>query len=116
MQIVPLHESGGDRSPLAAARLHRQQTVAAAARRAGIPEDEARYANEQFVAGRTLVTVKAVGRAGEATEILQRHGAHDIHADRPGNPPTIPPAPMGATNDEPVVVVSTGSPYRENRI
>lgn len=78
----------------------------------GVPEDEARYANEQFVAGRTLVTVKAVGRAGEATEILQRYGAHDIHANRSGTPP----APMGATNDEPVVVVSTGSPYRENRI
>lgn len=46
MQIVPLHESGGERSPLAAARLHRQLTVAAAARRAGIPEDEARWLEE----------------------------------------------------------------------
>ena len=46
MQIVPLHETGGDRSPLAAARLHRQQTVAAAARRAGITEDEARWLEE----------------------------------------------------------------------
>jgi hypothetical protein len=46
MQIVPLHETGGDRSPLAAARLHRQLTVAAAARRAGIPEDEARWLEE----------------------------------------------------------------------
>jgi hypothetical protein len=46
MQLVPLHESGGDRSPLAAARLHRQLTVAAAARRAGIPEEEARWLEE----------------------------------------------------------------------
>jgi hypothetical protein len=46
MQIVPLHETSGDRSPLAAARLHRQLTVAAAARRAGIPEDEARWLEE----------------------------------------------------------------------
>ena len=46
MQIVPLHETGGDRSPLAAARLHRQLTVAAAARRAGIPEEEARWLEE----------------------------------------------------------------------
>lgn len=46
MQIVPLHETGGERSPLAAARLHRQLTVAAAARRAGIPEEEARWLEE----------------------------------------------------------------------
>jgi hypothetical protein len=46
MQIVQLYESGGDRSPLAAARLHRQLTVAAAARRAGIPEEEARWLEE----------------------------------------------------------------------
>src|SRR6266446_6246531 len=46
VQIVPLHERGADRSVLAAARLHRQLTVAAAARRAGIPEDEARWLEE----------------------------------------------------------------------
>ena len=43
VQIVPLHDQGADRSVLAAARLHRQLTVAGAARRAGIPEDEARW-------------------------------------------------------------------------
>jgi hypothetical protein len=82
----------------------------------GVPEDEARYADEQFQAGRTLVTVKGVGRAGEATEILQRYGAQDIHADHSGTPQTTPPGPIGATNDEPVIVVSTSSPYRENRV
>src|SRR2546430_10404649 len=46
VQIVPLHEQGADRSVLAAARLHRQLTVAGAARRAGIPEDEARWLEE----------------------------------------------------------------------
>jgi hypothetical protein len=46
MQIVPLHTQGGERSVLAAARLHRQLTVAGAARRAGISEDEARWLEE----------------------------------------------------------------------
>ncbi len=46
MQIVPLHDQGAERSPLAAARLRRQLTVAEAARRAGIGEDEARWLEE----------------------------------------------------------------------
>lgn len=44
----------------------------------GIPEEEARYYEEQFKAGRTLVTVKAAGRYEEAVDILRRHGAHDM--------------------------------------
>jgi hypothetical protein len=46
VQIVPLHDQGADRSLLAAARLHRRLTVAGAARRAGITEDEARWLEE----------------------------------------------------------------------
>jgi hypothetical protein len=46
MQLVPLHDQGVERSPLAAARLHRRLTVAEAARRAGIGEDEARWLEE----------------------------------------------------------------------
>lgn len=46
MQIVPLHDQGADRSPLAAARLHRKLTVPEAARRAGISEDEAQWLEE----------------------------------------------------------------------
>jgi len=46
MQIVPLHDQGAERSPLAAARLHRRLTVTEAARRAGIGEDEARWLEE----------------------------------------------------------------------
>jgi transcriptional regulator with XRE-family HTH domain len=46
MQLVPLHDQGSERSPLAAARLHRKLTVAEAARRAGIGEDEARWLEE----------------------------------------------------------------------
>jgi transcriptional regulator with XRE-family HTH domain len=45
MSVVPL-QPDRDWSPLAAARLHRQLTVAEAARRAGITEDEARWLEE----------------------------------------------------------------------
>jgi transcriptional regulator with XRE-family HTH domain len=45
MSVVPLNERG-DWSPLAAARLHRQLTIAEAARRAGISEEEARWLEE----------------------------------------------------------------------
>jgi len=45
---------------------------------AGIPEEEANYYQGEFEAGRTIVTVKADGRADEALAILRRHGAYDI--------------------------------------
>jgi len=47
---------------------------------AGIPEEEAKYYQSEFEAGRYVVTVKANGRADEALAILRRHGAHDIHS------------------------------------
>jgi len=43
----------------------------------GIPEDEARYYEGEFQAGRTLVTVRADGRSDEAWAILNRHGAYN---------------------------------------
>jgi uncharacterized protein (TIGR02271 family) len=45
---------------------------------AGIPEEEARYYQGEFEAGRTLVTVTADGRYDEAVAILRRHGAYDM--------------------------------------
>jgi len=45
----------------------------------GIPEEEAEYYKGEFEAGRTLVTVKADGRADEAMRILRNHGAYDMH-------------------------------------
>jgi hypothetical protein len=45
---------------------------------AGIPEHEASYYNEEFQAGRTIVTVNADDRADEATQILRGHGAYDM--------------------------------------
>jgi uncharacterized protein (TIGR02271 family) len=44
----------------------------------GIPEEEARYYENEFNQGGILVTVKAGGRYQEARTILQQHGAYDI--------------------------------------
>jgi uncharacterized protein (TIGR02271 family) len=43
----------------------------------GIPEDEAKYYEDEFHAGRTIVSVHADGREAEARSILQRYGSYD---------------------------------------
>jgi hypothetical protein len=43
---------------------------------AGVSEEDAPYYEEQFRAGKTLVTVKADGRFDEAWAILETHGAY----------------------------------------
>jgi Heat induced stress protein YflT len=48
----------------------------------GIPEDQARRYEQEFLAGRTLVAVQAAGRGGEALAILRRCQAHAV----PGEP------------------------------
>jgi hypothetical protein len=45
----------------------------------GVPEEEARYYEGEFKAGRTLVTVKSDNRWEEARAILRRDGAYDVH-------------------------------------
>lgn len=47
---------------------------------AGVPEREAKYYQEQFEAGRTIVTVAAGDRAVEAANILSRNGAHEMRS------------------------------------
>jgi uncharacterized protein (TIGR02271 family) len=52
----------------------------------GVPEEEARYYENEFHGGRTLVTVRAGERHDEAWAILTRHGAYNrttaaAHAD-----------------------------------
>jgi len=44
----------------------------------GISENEARYYESEFSAGRTVVTVRANGRSSEAAEILLNHGGYDM--------------------------------------
>ena len=43
----------------------------------GVPEEEARYYQSEFEAGRTIVTVKAANRYQEALDILRSNGAYD---------------------------------------
>jgi flagellar motility protein MotE (MotC chaperone) len=50
----------------------------------GIPEEEARYYEGEFQAGRTLVTACPEGRREEAADILRRHGARDIESAAAG--------------------------------
>jgi hypothetical protein len=44
----------------------------------GIPEEEARFYESEFTAGRTLVTVRPQGRNVEAETILRNNGAYDM--------------------------------------
>ena len=46
----------------------------------GLPEHEAKYYDQEFEAGRTIVTVTADGQADEATAILRRHGGYEINS------------------------------------
>jgi len=45
----------------------------------GIPEEEAQYYEQEFKAGRTIVTVRANGRYDEAVRIMQRHNGFDMN-------------------------------------
>jgi len=44
----------------------------------GVPEEDARYYDEEFKGGRTIVTVKADGRYDEARTILHSYGGYDV--------------------------------------
>ncbi|MDQ6675539.1 MAG: general stress protein [Chloroflexota bacterium] len=49
----------------------------------GIPEDEAKYYEDEVRGGRTLVTVRTGSRKDEADALLHRYGAYDIeHRDQ----------------------------------
>src|SRR5690606_25920538 len=54
----------------------------------GIPEDEARFYEEELKGGRTLVTVRAGDRADDATRILRQFGAYDWTNRMPATPET----------------------------
>ena len=57
---------------------------------AGVPEDEARYYDEEFRRGGIVVSVTAPGRYGEASSILHEYGARDM---------TTANAPYSSWND-----------------
>lgn len=48
----------------------------------GIPETDARWFHDEVKAGKTLVTVRAGGRAAEAAEVLRRVGAQAVRSTR----------------------------------
>jgi len=48
----------------------------------GVPEEEARFYQDELQAGRTLVTVQAGNRYDEALEILRQNGAYDATTRR----------------------------------
>ena len=58
----------------------------------GIPEDEAKYYEEQVGQGRALVTVDAAGRDDEARAIMLRDGAEDLQAQGFGGAQAAPTA------------------------
>jgi len=51
----------------------------------GIPEEEAKYYNDQFSEGRTLMTVRADDRYSDASDIVRKRRGYDYEtrADRP---------------------------------
>lgn len=56
----------------------------------GVPEDDAKFYEDQFHAGRAVVTVQAGDRADEVSAVLRQHGAYDI--DNPGESAAVMPS------------------------
>src|SRR5690349_489108 len=58
----------------------------------GIPEEEANYYDQEFRAGRTVVTVQAMGRQADARSIMQRAGGRsmDFGTSAAATPDTSP--------------------------
>nr|BBH94960.1 hypothetical protein KTA_31590 [Thermogemmatispora argillosa] len=61
---------------------------------AGIPDEEARFYEQEFRAGHALVTVRVAGlppaSAHKAVELLQGYGAYDAHSGRERRGPYAP--------------------------
>jgi hypothetical protein len=51
----------------------------------GVPEEEARWYEQEAHSGRTLVTVRAGTRYTEARDLLRRHGAYDVEQRDPSS-------------------------------
>lgn len=52
----------------------------------GIPEEEAKFYDEEFRSGRTVVTVRTDGRASEVASILEQCGGYDMRSTGPAAP------------------------------
>lgn len=65
----------------------------------GVPEEEAKYYDEEFQTGRTLVTVRDTSRYNEAQRIMREENAYDYETRDSATAPAnrgATPAPMGA--------------------
>lgn len=78
----------------------------------GIPEEEAKYYEEEFRAGRTVVTVQAMGREAEAASILREAGGRTMDGSG-GYASTA--APTGATRRRGKTVADSGKRTLEAR-
>lgn len=70
----------------------------------GVPEDEARFYQQELEAGRTIVTVKSPTGYADALNILRRNGAYDVgtrYSEFNARPPIRPygSAEPGDTGD-----------------
>jgi rhodanese-related sulfurtransferase len=61
--------------------------IAGALVRMGVPEDEAKYYEDEVRAGRSLVVVRAGARVDEARRILRAYGARDVQQRGDGGEP-----------------------------
>jgi len=75
---------------------------------AGVPEHEAEFYQGEFESGRTIVTVNAGDKAGEATAILRRFGAYDM-STRSAAASVAPAATSTATARKAVASTRTGA-------
>jgi uncharacterized protein (TIGR02271 family) len=64
----------------------------------GVPEEHAKYYEQEAKAGRTLVTVRANGRYDDAQRILRKFGAYDVESQHAGTTGTRQTAAMGSTS------------------
>jgi len=63
----------------------------------GIPEEEAKYYEQEVRGGRTLVAVRAGNRYDEAQRLLRQYGAYDVESRGTGTVPSTTPAMSSAT-------------------
>jgi uncharacterized protein (TIGR02271 family) len=73
----------------------------------GVPEDEAKYYDEEFRSGRTIVTVRAENRFDEAQDVLRRHGAYDVNSS--GTSGSISASSASAASNAAACATGTGS-------
>jgi uncharacterized protein (TIGR02271 family) len=81
----------------------------------GVPEEEARYYDQEFQSGRTIVTVKADGRYDEAQRILRDYDAYDVTSQPGATGATTTGATSGTAERERFETTGARSPAETGR-